>query len=182
MNILIDISDNNNKVWRSTSGSASQSTQYERRYWTQWCQISKLLPHVLAGEVVLCVCVSVCEHSHSWTTWPSTLIFCMEIGLDASCAYTMDLKVKGERSISNMKLSYSAYYQRRSKSPRSRSLSEKDARSSSKDKFKSQDHKIKVTIRKWSRSPRSRRKKFKGQSHRLKVTKIKVSLPTCRVG
>ena len=34
--------------------------------------------------VCLCVCVCVCEHSHGWTVWPMTLIFCMIVDLDLS--------------------------------------------------------------------------------------------------
>ena len=33
-------------------------------------------------SVCLSVCVSLCVHSHAWTVWPTTFIFCMEVDLD----------------------------------------------------------------------------------------------------
>ena len=38
----------------------------------------------IIGPVCLSVCLSVCLRSHSWTTWPMTLIFGMEANLDPS--------------------------------------------------------------------------------------------------
>ena len=45
------------------------------------------LPPASAVEVIeseLSFCVSVCEHSHGGTVWPTTLIFDMIVGLDFS--------------------------------------------------------------------------------------------------